>query len=761
MTNNHLNKAALLIGVSEYDSSFKSLPQVKNNIRDLHEILSNPHLGGYTIDDEYRNENSTANDLETTINEFLKKNEGNSILIYYAGHGLVGPNDIFLLTARDSEIYENGTPKHTTFVTSASIIDSIRFNKFKELVLILDCCHAGAFIEDFKNSVEKNPTLQKRNYTILASCNAYKKIYLQNGSDHSPFVESFIKRINDRGKNDSISINANDLFNYTSTHSGYLKPQKLVSESSENSPPTIFNIKTDKIEVEIFKDKISVNENHRKSEDVKKLAIRYSKVRKLFGKSEIEKNVGSYNQDIGELQNIIKKIAHQKKFKSKNERKTFIEEISKELKLELTHSSTKYKVSIFRETSKNYFDEGSNEVFSIIIPTVKDVFQPINRVLQTFSKKSPKSEIKYNALRSISVLSFSVIFFSGKDVLTPQNQPHIYSGKPSSKKNIFSNTSVLSIAVSPDSRNMIILSRDGKLKNLNLDNRFSHDLPGGKGEKIELASYTSTGNIQVISTDKTNIKIHKSNEKNTLKIPVKGEVSDYVFSTDDKTLVTISKTSGAIKVFSLTTGKEETKANFVTQMREINNVIIKDEFIILAGEQRLDKACEKNSEDGCLGEASSGKGSIEIFDWKKNQLIIENNDHSNKVTAMAISGNGNILISSSAAGQVGGEIRVWNLAHSIKSQKLISNFEGVQSTNAVLSSIATNNEGDIMAVSSAEDKIQTRLTSSKDGNIEIINSDSNQVNSLALNLKGDMLFSSDSTGEIIQYKLEKNIKLLD
>jgi Caspase domain len=731
MIKNHLNRVALLIGISEYDSPFNSLPQVKNNIRDLHEILSNPHLGGYTIDDKYRNENSIAKDLENTIHEFIENNEGKSVLIYYAGHGLVGPNNIFLLTARDSKINENGTFKHATFVTSTSIIDCIRVNNFKELVLILDCCYAGAFIEDFKNSVEKNPTLQKRNYTIIASCNASSKVYLQKNSDHSPFVESFIERINnkeDRGKRNSISINANDLFNYTSKHTDYLKPQKLVSESSENSPPIISNIKTNNIEAEIFRDKISVNENHKKSEDVKKLFTRYNKVKKLFKEeSELDVYLGSDVQNMSEkerkgegirLQKILNRIAIQKNFNSENERKTFTKEISKELELEATNPFilSKYILSLF--------------------------------------KNPPKGEINYNALRSISLIPFSVIFFSGKEVLAPQIQPHIYYNKLSSKKVIFNNTSVLSVSVSPDSRNMVILSRDGKLKKLNLDNGFPRDLPG---EKIKLAFYTSSGKTQAISTDKTNIKINRSNEKNPLPIPLKGNADDYIFSADDKTLVAISKTSRTIEAFSLATGKREMKENFLTEIPIINNVIIKNEFIIIAGEKRLDETCEKNNDDDCSDEAYLGKGSIEIFNWKKNQLIIKNNDHSNEVTAMAISGNGNILISSSAAaGQLGGEIRVWNLARSIKSKKLIPKFEGVQSTNAALSGIATNHEGDTMAVSSAEDKIQIRLTSSKDGNKEIIDNDSNQINPLAFNLKGDMLFSSDLTGRIIQYNLDKN-----
>lgn len=730
MINNQLNKAALLIGINEYDnSSFKSLPQVKNNIQGLYQILSNPYLGGYTIDNENRNENSTAKYLEDTIHKFIKNNKDNSILIYYAGHGMVGSNNIFLLTARDSEVDENGTPRYTTFVPSTSIIDCIKNNKFEELVLILDCCYAGAFIENFKNSVQHNSTFQKKNYMILTSCDARSKIYLETNSSYSPFVDLFTKRINDKENSYPISINVNDLFNYTHKYAGHLKPQKLASKSSENFPPIISNIKTNEIEAKIFRDRISVNENHKKSADVKKILTRYNKVKKIFKeKSELDvflesddRNVLTKEKEGIELQKILNRIATQKKFKSRNERKTFIEEVSKELELEV----------------KNSFI--------------------LNKYVLNLSKNSSKNEINYNVLKSISLISFSVVFFSGKEVLVPQSQPLIYYNKLSSKKIVSSNTSVLSASVSPDSRNIIILSRDGKLKQQSLDNGLSHDLLKGK---TELASYTSTGEIQAIYIDKNNIKINKFNGingKNPLPIELKGNASGYIFSADDKTLVTISKASGTIKVFSLETGDTQTGGNLLSKISRINNVIIKNELIIISGEERLDKACEKNSDDDCLSDAYLSKGSIEIFNWKKNQLIIENNDHSSQVTAMAVSGNGKVLISSSAtAEKLGGEIRVWDLARSVKSKKLISKFEGVQATNAALSSLATNYEGDTMAVSSAEDKIQIRLTSSKDGHKEIIDSESNQINSLAFNLKGDMLLSSDLTGRIIRYNLSKN-----
>jgi hypothetical protein len=757
MTKNHPNKAALLIGINEYHNSdvFKSLPQVKNNIQELHEILSNPHLGGYNIDDKHHVMDNTASDIEKKIKAFIKENKNSSILIYYTGHGLMCPqNDVFWITAKDSNKDVDGTADYCTFIQSTPIIKCIINQKPKELVMILDCCYAAAFINNFQNELNKSPKCDMGNFTIIASCGANERIYLQDKDELTPFVKSFSKRIYDSARNNSMSVNANDMFNYYRKNVyGNLSPKIWKKELSENStsgfkysPPVISNIRTKEIELKVFIHNLAIKKNDKLRKEELNIIEEFNRKKLFLSEERLATIVNSYYQDIQEKEVKKKELEENQINQAKNERETLksIWKIAKE-KYEYKNEQEFFAKMLCEELCIKYLDLSISE-----------------------------GNVKVKKWSLISLMTFLLISWRVIELLPSQNPPLIYYNRLSSKKILQENTLALSISVSPDERSILMLSRDGKLGKRSLDSEFPNTLPGEfpttlPGEKIKIASYTSTGEIQVISTDKMSIKIHKFNKfnkKSDLSIPLESNADDYIFSADDKTLVAISRITKSIEIFNLETGEKMRKKSPTTKISNISNVIIKNEFIIVAGEKdsdenHLDKSnLDKGSKDGDdirLSETILGKGGIEVFNWKKNELIIENNDHSNEVTAMAISGNGNTLISSSAAaGQIGGEIRVWDLVSSIESKKLIPKFKGVQSTNAALSSIATNNEGDTMTVSSAEDKIQIRLTSSKDGYEKVIDGDSNQINSLVFNLKGDMLFSSDLTGRIIQYNLEKN-----
>lgn len=749
MTKNNLQKSALLIGVSEYNHTelYRALPQVKNNIQELEKILSSPYLGGYTVTVHNQEPDDSAVEIQKSINNFLENNKNNRILIYYAGHGekRLESNSLWL-TAKNSEKSKvNGTFIDGTFIQSSTIMQYINDHKPKELVLILDCCFSGVFIQDFKNSIKANT---KGKYAIVTACGDEERIYLEDKFDYSPFVHFFIKRINDRTRNSNItSVNINDLFNYVrKSLNGSLSPQKheinlFESDESTWSSPMISSIKTKETEFRILIESV-VNKNKEINKNAESILLFLNERSELVSEKTAHDLINVYKTDRQEEKNENEERQKRQVVKEQENKKHYKEFKKNASEIHELEEDRKKHVEMLCECAK------------IDVLAMEDLL---------VSKSITSVDQIRKSLFVLFVFGLYLVPLQGKLYLltTPSDLNSVYCYcKLRSRETIKENSSsVSSILISPDSRNMIIHSVNEKVEMLNLDSKISRVFTE---KDIKLAFYTPAGEIQVVSTDKNNVKIHRFSQigkgdltsEKPITIPLKKDASNYTFKADDKSLVAISmqtdpkgKLFQSIEIFSLTSIE---KNSFSTQMQTIKEVIVKNDIVIIAGKNKG-------------GENDLGTGSIEVFNWKKdkNQLIIKNNDHNREVTAMAISGNGNTLISSSAQGLKGGEIRVWDLNSSIKSEtgKLISRDEGVQTTYAEITSIATNNAGDIMAISSIEDKIQIRMTApkkSKNGNPQIIDSNSNQVNSLAFTLKGDILFSSDLAGNIVQYNLDKN-----
>lgn len=147
MAVDHAKTMVLLIGVSEFpdDTSICAIPNVVANVNNLKQTLVSNELVGIppanitvsinedklSIERKLRNVALAANDRDSTL------------LIYYTGHGILNPVDF--------QMY------FTTHHTSRKDIDidglsieafrkHVGRSKAPRKIVILDCCHSGAFI---------------------------------------------------------------------------------------------------------------------------------------------------------------------------------------------------------------------------------------------------------------------------------------------------------------------------------------------------------------------------------------------------------------------------------------------------------------------------------------------------------------------------------------------------------------------------------------------------------------------------------------
>ncbi|MEU8363192.1 caspase family protein [Nonomuraea sp. NPDC048882] len=162
---------AILIGTFTYASSnLRSLPAVKNNLRDLHQVLTDPALGGLTperciVVPNPKNPREVFGPLAAAA-----KDAQDTLLVYYAGHGLVGPqhNELYL-TLEDTET--DALP--VTGLKFDVVGDLVRNSGADNRILIMDCCFSGRAAKTFLPLGDENSILGQMDikgvYTLTSS----------------------------------------------------------------------------------------------------------------------------------------------------------------------------------------------------------------------------------------------------------------------------------------------------------------------------------------------------------------------------------------------------------------------------------------------------------------------------------------------------------------------------------------------------------------------------------------------------------------
>jgi uncharacterized caspase-like protein len=142
-----MGRFALLIGVSEYsegESPLSALPAALNDVRRLAEVLEDSNIGGF--DSVLPLENPSIEDMRSAIaNLFADRKADDLVLLYFSGHGKATQLGQFYFMAKNTE--EN----QQTFFNKANAIDARYVHDLmgdcysERIVVILDCCHSGAF----------------------------------------------------------------------------------------------------------------------------------------------------------------------------------------------------------------------------------------------------------------------------------------------------------------------------------------------------------------------------------------------------------------------------------------------------------------------------------------------------------------------------------------------------------------------------------------------------------------------------------------
>ncbi|WP_329147698.1 caspase family protein [Streptomyces niveus] len=181
----------MLIGVDEYQH-FPPLPAVRNNLTELAKLFRSP-LGG-SLPARHCTTVLNPTDINSTLDPVHQaaSEASDTLVVYFAGHGLRLSDGSFRLAVRNSE---RGRKQYASVAFDdlrAEVLDSTAANK----VVILDCCYSGAALEGFMGSTDgvADETSIEGTYVMTASA-ATQAAMAPPGAPLTAFTGELVKAL--------------------------------------------------------------------------------------------------------------------------------------------------------------------------------------------------------------------------------------------------------------------------------------------------------------------------------------------------------------------------------------------------------------------------------------------------------------------------------------------------------------------------------------------------------------------------------------
>lgn len=180
------NYKALLIGNGSFDDpKLESLRGPANDLTALERALTDAESGLFAPGTVNVLRDRSRGEVALEIERFFcSAGREDLLLLYYSGHGKVTPQGGFYFCVRDtiSQFLE------ATAVSRQNLLGAIQRCRSDRIVLVLDCCHAGALkgAEQMPFSVD-----DRGNYFMYAT--GAKAVALD--ADLSPFTEVFVEAL--------------------------------------------------------------------------------------------------------------------------------------------------------------------------------------------------------------------------------------------------------------------------------------------------------------------------------------------------------------------------------------------------------------------------------------------------------------------------------------------------------------------------------------------------------------------------------------
>jgi putative AlgH/UPF0301 family transcriptional regulator len=181
--------SAVLIGVAEYDH-LPRLPSVENNLASLKRLLTDQFLWGLPAERCRVVANpAVPSEIETALRDAAgAAGADGTLLVYYAGHGVVGPRGALHLAARATE---DGLINSTSFPYDW-LRGQVRTSAARQRIVILDCCYAGRALEAM-SSPQLAGEVEIDRAGVLVAAPRTSLAFAPEGETHTAFSGELIK----------------------------------------------------------------------------------------------------------------------------------------------------------------------------------------------------------------------------------------------------------------------------------------------------------------------------------------------------------------------------------------------------------------------------------------------------------------------------------------------------------------------------------------------------------------------------------------
>lgn len=226
---------ALVIGIAQYQSSQMSrLPKAASDAEILAQVLE--QYGGFEVKRLPARWNAEKNCFEISADKavtaaevgqelrtlLLDRAPKNEALIYFAGHGFTFSDTLGqqkgVLATSDCQVEMAGNQviDYKYGISLASLNDLIQQSDLSSLVMLLDCCHSGYFLES--QLVQRTLTAfsTQRDYYLMAACRTFETAKSFKGEPNSYFTGAVLKGLASANAGRNRRVSGDLLFDYIS-----------------------------------------------------------------------------------------------------------------------------------------------------------------------------------------------------------------------------------------------------------------------------------------------------------------------------------------------------------------------------------------------------------------------------------------------------------------------------------------------------------------------------------------------------------------
>lgn len=225
-----LHSKAVLIGCGDYRSpDLLSIPAVSNNLRDLGAVLADPEFGGFNGCTIFNDPSSAAEIHRSLLN--ATQDVTDVLLIYYAGHGIIG---------RDGELFLGLTDTEPDLLDATSLAFSFLRRLLMESlarikVVVLDCCFSGRALEALSSASASFAGLTGMQGTyVLTSSSANALALARSGEPYTAFTGELIRLLSQGAAGGPEILSVDFIFTAltgTLTALGYPRPTRSYTDN--------------------------------------------------------------------------------------------------------------------------------------------------------------------------------------------------------------------------------------------------------------------------------------------------------------------------------------------------------------------------------------------------------------------------------------------------------------------------------------------------------------------------------------------------